>query len=113
VVVTGVIMGVVAVAITGNHFQSGFPALALRRAVYAAKAPSVGPARPGSCWRRWKVWCLPRPPLPDIGLNELALPTDLPVSLPSDLVRQRPDILAAEAQLRMTNRRLGLPMRKR
>jgi NodT family efflux transporter outer membrane factor (OMF) lipoprotein len=46
--------------------------------------------------------------LPDIDLNELALPTDLPVSLPSDLVRQRPDILAAEAQLRVASANIGV-----
>jgi outer membrane protein TolC len=33
--------------------------------------------------------------LPEIELSGLALPGDLPVSLPADLVRQRPDILAA------------------
>jgi NodT family efflux transporter outer membrane factor (OMF) lipoprotein len=35
--------------------------------------------------------------VPDVGLGDLTLPADLPVSLPSVLVRQRPDILAAEA----------------
>ncbi len=34
---------------------------------------------------------------PDIGLAELSLPEELPVSLPSELVRQRPDVLVAEA----------------
>jgi outer membrane protein TolC len=37
--------------------------------------------------------------LPEIDLVALALPADLPVSLPSELVRQRPDILSAESQL--------------
>ena len=36
---------------------------------------------------------------PDFDLKALALPAVVPVSLPSALVRQRPDILAAEAQL--------------
>lgn len=36
---------------------------------------------------------------PQFDLADLALPADVPVSLPSQLVRQRPDILAAEAQL--------------
>jgi NodT family efflux transporter outer membrane factor (OMF) lipoprotein len=41
------------------------------------------------------------------ALAELRLPAALPVSLPSALVRQRPDILAAEAQLRAANAQVG------
>jgi NodT family efflux transporter outer membrane factor (OMF) lipoprotein len=37
---------------------------------------------------------------PDFALDQLTLPRELPVSLPSALVRQRPDILEAEAQFR-------------
>lgn len=37
--------------------------------------------------------------LPEFELTDFALPQELPVSLPSSLVRQRPDILAAEEQL--------------
>jgi NodT family efflux transporter outer membrane factor (OMF) lipoprotein len=37
--------------------------------------------------------------LPQFTLDSFTLPDDLPVSLPSALVHQRPDILAAEAQL--------------
>jgi NodT family efflux transporter outer membrane factor (OMF) lipoprotein len=46
--------------------------------------------------------------LPDIELGSLALPTDLPLSLPSDLVRQRPDILSAEAQLHAASAEIGV-----
>ncbi len=46
--------------------------------------------------------------LPDIDLAGLSLPTDLPVSLPSDLVRQRPDILQAEAQLHVASATIGV-----
>jgi NodT family efflux transporter outer membrane factor (OMF) lipoprotein len=46
--------------------------------------------------------------LPDIELTELAVPIDLPVSLPSDLVRQRPDILSAEAQLHVASANIGV-----
>jgi NodT family efflux transporter outer membrane factor (OMF) lipoprotein len=46
--------------------------------------------------------------LPDIDLAGLALPADLPVSLPSDLVRQRPDILSAEAQLHVASANIGV-----
>src|SRR5262249_61162239 len=41
-------------------------------------------------------------------LSELRCPSELPVSLPSELVRQRPDILAVEALRRGANARVGL-----
>lgn len=46
--------------------------------------------------------------LPDIRLTRLSLPGDLPVSLPSVLVRQRPDILSAEAQLHQASADIGV-----
>jgi NodT family efflux transporter outer membrane factor (OMF) lipoprotein len=46
--------------------------------------------------------------LPSFTLSDLRLPTELPVSVPSELVRQRPDILAAEALLRAANARVGV-----
>jgi NodT family efflux transporter outer membrane factor (OMF) lipoprotein len=49
-----------------------------------------------------------RMPLPTFRLSDLRLPSELPVSLPSELVRQRPDILAAEALLRAANARVGV-----
>ena len=45
---------------------------------------------------------------PDFDLNTLALPSVVPVSLPSALVRQRPDILAAEAELHAAAAQLGV-----
>lgn len=47
-------------------------------------------------------------PSPDVELGSLTLPTDLPVSLPSELVRQRPDILSAEAQLHVASANIGV-----
>jgi len=41
-------------------------------------------------------------------LEELQLPSDLPVSLPGNLIRQRPDIRAAEAQLHSANAAVGV-----
>jgi len=46
--------------------------------------------------------------LPDVDIGELTLPRDLPLSLPSELVRQRPDILAAEAQLHAASAAIGV-----
>ena len=48
----------------------------------------------------------PSPPAPI--LSELAVPADLPVSLPSQLIRQRPDILEAEATLHQTSAEVGV-----
>lgn len=45
---------------------------------------------------------------PDFDLAEFALPDELPVSLPSELVRQRPDILASEAQLHAASAAIGV-----
>lgn len=45
---------------------------------------------------------------PNVELADLALPGDLPLSLPSDLVRQRPDILAAESELHSTSANIGV-----
>ncbi|WP_116810202.1 efflux transporter outer membrane subunit [Steroidobacter cummioxidans] len=46
--------------------------------------------------------------LPEFSLESLQLPHDLPVSLPSSLVRQRPDIRASEAQLQQANAQVGV-----
>jgi NodT family efflux transporter outer membrane factor (OMF) lipoprotein len=46
--------------------------------------------------------------LPEFRLADLRLPTELPLSLPSDLARQRPDIRAAEALLREASARVGV-----
>jgi NodT family efflux transporter outer membrane factor (OMF) lipoprotein len=45
---------------------------------------------------------------PHVGLADLTLPSDLPLSLPSKLVRQRPDILAAEEQLHAASAQIGV-----
>lgn len=46
--------------------------------------------------------------LASIDLDEITLPEDLPVSLPSKLVRQRPDILAAEANVHENSANIGV-----
>lgn len=45
---------------------------------------------------------------PDFDIDELTVPMDVPVSLPSELVRQRPDILAAEATLHADSAAVGV-----
>ena len=53
-----------------------------------------------------------RPPsaagIPEFRLSDLELPPELPLSLPSELARQRPDIRAAEALLRQAGARVGV-----
>ena len=46
--------------------------------------------------------------LPEFNLEGLQLPQDLPVSLPSSLVRQRPDIRASEALLHAASAQIGV-----
>ena len=45
---------------------------------------------------------------PDLELSSIRLPRELPVSVPSKLVRRRPDILAAEAQLHAATAAVGV-----
>ena len=46
--------------------------------------------------------------LPEFNLGTLKLPQELPVSLPSSLVRQRPDIRAAESLLQAASAQVGV-----
>ena len=46
--------------------------------------------------------------LPELDLGRVALPRTLPVSVPSELVHRRPDILAAEAQLHAATAAVGI-----
>ncbi len=45
---------------------------------------------------------------PQLDLKDFTLPKDLPVTLPSELVRQRPDILATEATLHAACANIGV-----
>ncbi|MGO9514681.1 MAG: efflux transporter outer membrane subunit [Steroidobacteraceae bacterium] len=45
---------------------------------------------------------------PAVRLEDLTLPSELPVSLPSNLVRQRPDVLAAEATAHAASANIGV-----
>lgn len=50
--------------------------------------------------------------LPFISLQEFKLPVDLPLAVPSELVRNRPDIQAAEAMLHAANADYGVAIAK-
>lgn len=45
---------------------------------------------------------------PDFSLDEFALPTNVPISLPAETARNRPDILQAEAQLHAASAAVGV-----
>jgi NodT family efflux transporter outer membrane factor (OMF) lipoprotein len=45
---------------------------------------------------------------PEFKLDDFTLPVEVPVSLPSELVRRRADILAAEAQLHVASAAIGV-----
>lgn len=45
---------------------------------------------------------------PDFDLAEFALPSNVPVSLPSEMAHDRPDILQAEAELHIANAAVGV-----
>jgi NodT family efflux transporter outer membrane factor (OMF) lipoprotein len=46
--------------------------------------------------------------VPDFALEHFTLPTELPVTVPAKLVRQRPDVQAAEAQLHQATAAVGV-----
>lgn len=46
--------------------------------------------------------------LPTFSLDEMTLPDELPISLPSALVKQRPDIQASEALLHQASAKIGI-----
>lgn len=54
------------------------------------------------------VGVFPDSPMPTIKLNKLRLPKDIPVSLPSNLVRQRPDVRASEALMHAASAQIGV-----
>jgi NodT family efflux transporter outer membrane factor (OMF) lipoprotein len=52
---------------------------------------------------------LPNQEIPEtFELSSLTLPTQLPLSLPSKIIEQRPDVRAAEEQLRSANAQVGV-----
>jgi NodT family efflux transporter outer membrane factor (OMF) lipoprotein len=46
----------------------------------------------------------------EFDISEFTLPGEIPLSLPSQLVRQRPDVLAAEAQLHAASAAIGVAL---
>lgn len=49
----------------------------------------------------------------DLDLDTLQLPSTLPLSLPAQIIRQRPDVLAAEAQVHAASAEVGIAVANR
>ena len=54
-----------------------------------------------------------QPPVADLSLRDLHLPEDLPLSLPSALVAQRPDVRQARANLHAASAQIGIAAAQR
>jgi NodT family efflux transporter outer membrane factor (OMF) lipoprotein len=76
--------------------RAGLPPLRLRREQNQHLLASLAGQPPGSA------------ALPEFNLADFSLPGELPVSLPSELTRQRPDIQAAEALLAAASAQRGV-----
>ncbi|WP_231877988.1 efflux transporter outer membrane subunit [Gluconobacter sp. DsW_056] len=59
------------------------------------------------------VGVTPNTPLPEFRLEQFTLPKTLPVSLPADLLNQRPDIRAAQAQIQSASAQIGVAIANR
>lgn len=92
--------------------KSSVDLLAAQANLAAARVPLPGMARQLEALRNQLQVYLGRFPseagLGSLELEALTLPGELPVTLPSELVRQRPDVRAAEAQLQAATAQLGL-----
>jgi NodT family efflux transporter outer membrane factor (OMF) lipoprotein len=103
-------------AIVERRYEDGGVALLdvhNQRAIVAQSEATVAPLR--AQWAQaghLLAVLLGEPPgsarLPDIELSGVVLPAELPVTLPSELVRQRPDIRASEALLHKASANVGV-----
>ena len=104
------------VAIAQNQQQAGGAsplAVSVRKRELAELAATLPPLERALASNRHQLAVLVGSPpseaaLSEFTLQELALPRQLPVSLPGDLVRQRPDIRATEALLHKASAEVGV-----
>jgi NodT family efflux transporter outer membrane factor (OMF) lipoprotein len=87
--------------------------LAAQEAALAQAAATLPPLRKALEQQRDQIAALAgayagQGPAPVFRLPDLHLPTDLPVSLPSQLIEQRPDVRAAEEQLHSASAQIGV-----
>jgi NodT family efflux transporter outer membrane factor (OMF) lipoprotein len=79
-----------------ENVQATLPGLEQQRDVYRNALAQLSGAAPDDFG------------LSDLSLKDFTLPRELPVSLPSVLVRHRPDVLAAENNLHQASARIGV-----
>ena len=97
-----------------RQFEFGSVALCIRTTGAALKDARVNPPARKRAYHdpepagRPERRCPRSGPASQFKLDDFTLPEDLPVSLPSSLVRQRPDILAFEAFLHAASAQVGV-----
>lgn len=93
--------------------QAGAADVALQEAVLAQVRTSLPPLTKQLAQQKNLVAVLSgqapgEAELPALAFDRLTLPAELPLSLPARLVEQRPDVRAAEAQLRQASAQIGV-----
>ncbi len=99
-----------------KQFDTGYASrndVALQEAALAQVKATLPPLRKALQQNRDLISALAgvytsQEPRETFKLDQLHLPTDLPVSLPSELIEQRPDVRAAEEQLRSVSALVGV-----
>jgi NodT family efflux transporter outer membrane factor (OMF) lipoprotein len=99
-----------------HQFETGFVGrneVALQEAALAQVEATLPPLRKALALQRDLITALvgtypSEGPRETFTLAQLRLPTDLPVTLPSQLVEQRPDVRAAEEQLHSASAQIGV-----
>jgi NodT family efflux transporter outer membrane factor (OMF) lipoprotein len=99
-----------------HQFETGFVSrneVALQEAALAQVEATLPPLRKALAQQRDLIAALAgtypsEGPRETFTLASLHLPTDLPVTLPSQLVEQRPDVRAAEEQLHSASAQIGV-----
>ncbi len=99
-----------------KQFDTGYASrndVALQEAALAQAKATLPPLRKALQQNRDLIAALAgsypnQGPLQTFKLDQLRLPTDLPVSLPSQLIEQRPDVRSAEEQLHSASALVGV-----
>ncbi len=99
-----------------QQFNTGYASrndVALQEAALAQEEATLPPLRKALQQNRDLISALAgsyasQGPRQEFKLDDLRLPIDLPVSLPSQLIEQRPDVLAAQEQLHAASAQVGV-----